>query len=691
MIIKEVRLNNFRPYFGFNKIDLSVNPEQNIILIGGRNGQGKTSLLVGLVWCIYGEKIAKVDEIFRKEVKGNYSRFLSSALNRRAESNHINEFSVSITFSDVELSEVFISDKNQNKSNICLTRTYNTEQGKENFLIEIDGQEMQLVYDDKGKIDFVNDYLIPLDAAKFVFFDAEKISEIADMNIKDQGRTMNEALGKILGLSKYEELADNLKQYIKDIKQSKSQKSTIHNQIENQNNKIKLCKNDIEQLSAEMEEIENTMDSLNREINSIEKYLTQNGAKILNIDIDELERKKNIIELQKEKLGDRLKDISEIIPFAISAGRIGELVETLKIENEISLNENSLKEVKEKSDSFVEKLFEQPPFPSEKYGGDIKTPQKYFYMNKATEVFLEVYSKSEDQNEILPFKHDLNRATEDYIKGILGKLKNGEDLYQNVFDDYIRLKNELSEISQQLNKAKAKATDPLLTDYKEKLDSKKTERDKLLQEKGKADLSKNNRQIELTNAENVLENLYGKVEVSKNEQGTIDIVNKHITALEEFITLQKKNKTVSLSSTLKAEMKRLMHKKDLFDEVQISILPEDGGLDVKLLKNKLEVPKESLSSGEKQIYISCLLKAILEESVTEFPVIIDTPLGRLDREHKDNFIDKYYPFLANQVIILTTDEEVTLARKERINNRISETYYLINEEESTKIIKGYFY
>ena len=85
MEISKVVLTNFKPFFGKNELDLTVNPEQNLVLIGGKNGQGKTSLLVGLVWCLYGKGIADVDKVFKKEIKsGNYEKFLVTSLNKKA-------------------------------------------------------------------------------------------------------------------------------------------------------------------------------------------------------------------------------------------------------------------------------------------------------------------------------------------------------------------------------------------------------------------------------------------------------------------------------------------------------------------------------------------------------------------------------------------------------------------------------
>jgi DNA sulfur modification protein DndD len=684
MIIQQVIFENFKPYFGVSELDLSVNPEENIVLIGGRNGQGKTSFLVGLVWCVYGERISKVDKVFSKEVKNNYQRFLQSAINRRAAQKDIKGFSVSITFSGVELSEVFTSNA-QKSCEIRLKRSFNIDTNKEDFTIYVDGQENQLVNDEKGKADFINDYLIPLEAAKFVFFDAEKISEVAEMSIKEQGRFMNEALGKMLGLSKYEELIRDLEQYRDELRKNNS-KAQLQTQIEAQSNKIQICKTQIETSNEKLEQNEDTMGRLEREIAEIERYLAQIGAKSLNIDVNALNDKKIELEAEQKSLGDSLNEISEIIPFAISAGRIQELVEMITIEQEIVARETRLRDVKERAEEFAERLFDQPEFPLD----DIKTRQKVFYMDKAVDVFTKIHAESEGENITLPFRHDLSKATLEHIVSVHNRLKTNEDLYQSVFTNYIRLANEVNEINQQLGRARAKAEDPSVTEYKDNLREKKLERDWAFKAKIEAENNIKNYQIQLTSAQNTYSNLLEKVDVSNKDKAVIEDIEKHIGVLNTFIFNQKNNKCESLSILLKSEMQRLMHKADLFDTIEVRILPEGGGLNVTLKKDGLEVPKEDLSSGEKQIYISCLLKAILEESIVDYPVFIDTPLGRLDKEHKDRFVDEYYPFLANQVVILTTDEEVTQVRKERIENKIAKTYQLVNVDGSTQILNGYF-
>lgn len=107
MKIDKIILTNFRQYYDENIIDLKTTNERNIILLGGKTGYGKTNFLLSLVWCLYGEDIAKIDEGFKKEIQkdGNYSKFLKSSVNKDALKEGKNKFSVEIFISDIELPE----------------------------------------------------------------------------------------------------------------------------------------------------------------------------------------------------------------------------------------------------------------------------------------------------------------------------------------------------------------------------------------------------------------------------------------------------------------------------------------------------------------------------------------------------------------------------------------------------------
>ena len=127
------------------------------------------------------------------------------------------------------------------------------------------------------------------------------------------------------------------------------------------------------------------------------------------------------------------------------------------------------------------------------------------------------------------------------------------------------------------------------------------------------------------------------------------------------------------------------------EDVKVTILASGQGMKITLFdQDDNEIRKESLSSGEKQIYISCLIKAILKESVKNLPIFIDTPLGRLDEEHRDSITKKYYPALSEQVVLFSTNSEITPKRFKEISGNISKSYLLFNDGVNTNLKNGYF-
>jgi DNA sulfur modification protein DndD len=144
-------------------------------------------------------------------------------------------------------------------------------------------------------------------------------------------------------------------------------------------------------------------------------------------------------------------------------------------------------------------------------------------------------------------------------------------------------------------------------------------------------------------------------------------------------------------------MKKLMHKlkdagnNNFIAAVKVDILPDNDGLKILLYDNEGNVrQKESLSQGEKQIYISSLIKAILSLSIQEFPIFIDTPLGRLDDDHIKQILLYYYPDLAGQVILMATNNEIPPSRLKLVKDCVSKTYLLENRNNQTNFKQGYF-
>ena len=135
---------------------------------------------------------------------------------------------------------------NYEVENNCLSikREFIVDRLEENlFMQDIHGRELFSETDDK--INFINDYLIPLEAAKFVFFDAEKIASWAELSTKEEGSVLNDALGKLLGLDIYENLKEDLQIYSNNLKREGAN-SNIKELIINAEKTIEINKERIE-------------------------------------------------------------------------------------------------------------------------------------------------------------------------------------------------------------------------------------------------------------------------------------------------------------------------------------------------------------------------------------------------------------------------------------------------------------
>ena len=163
MIIKSIELNNFRIYKGVNQIVLTPDGEKNIIIVSGNNGFGKTTFLMSLVWCLYGKNMEKVDDLYKKEIdeKGGYNKYIGNSLNTQAAQEGETRFSVSVTFTDVEI-------PNTTCTEITIIRSYDSATSTNDELkILIDGKDNDLFSDKNEEEMFIRDYILPIEIAKF--------------------------------------------------------------------------------------------------------------------------------------------------------------------------------------------------------------------------------------------------------------------------------------------------------------------------------------------------------------------------------------------------------------------------------------------------------------------------------------------------------------------------------------------
>lgn len=695
MKFSNIKINNFRQYYNAVNIDLTTDTDLNIVVIGGRNGYGKTNFLLSIVWCLYGEKISQIDDNFKKEIQKekNYSSFMQQSINWTAKRENKDTFSVSIEVSEIELPE--LNKLNSNSDSVIITRTFNVTSMNETLSISDTNSNMEIFDDEADKINFINDYIIPIDAAKFVFFDAEKISEIANLSIKEEGSFINDALGKILGLDTYDTLIEDIEFYINTLKKEGATKN-LQEQIVDKEKAIELSEIDIEKLEEENAEKLKEIDDLKKTIRQYDNLISQN-SKQGNSTFD---RESILSEIEKLKakefeLSEKFNELSEIIPLAILTGKLEEVSEHLEIQEKNSISQNSSKENSEKIENFIELLFNKPPEPE---NSTMSFKDKLFYYDKAKNLGSELFASNGDYQD-LEFEHDLNNSEKSLIYDAINLVSSqSKDLFETTIEEFNKTRIKLSELNKTLSKVDADMEDELILDYS----SKKETADYNITENNRK-IGENNQQInklkgDIIRLNQQLSVLVKKVDVNAQNKIKIKESQKYIDVLNLFLEEQKNKHKDSLEKTILSELKILMHKlgseensSKFIEDVKVTILASGQGMKITLLdQDDNEIRKESLSSGEKQIYISCLIKAILNESIQSLPIFIDTPLGRLDEEHRDNITKKYYPALSEQVVLFSTNSEITPKRHKDISANISKSYLLFNDGANTNLKTGYF-
>ena len=695
MRFSKIQINNFRQYYKDVDVDLETKGDKNIIIIGGKNGYGKTNFLLSIVWCLFGEKISQIDENFKKEIQKekNYSSFMQQSINWSAKKENITQFSVSVKVSEIELPDLRTIDSKIDSTTI--RRTFDVSSMSETLSITDTTSKVELFDDESDKINFINDYILPLDAAKFVFFDAEKIAEIANLSIKDEGSFINDALGKILGLDTYESLIEDLELFINNLKKEGATKN-LQEQIINNEKTIEISEGQINTLEEENAEKLKEISDLKKKIREYDNLISLHSKKgnstfdrnTITIEIDKLKAK-------EAELKERFNELSEIIPLAILTGKLEEVKEQLDIQDKNEISRSSISENSEKIENFIELLFNKPPEPE---NSTMSLKDKMFYYEKAQSLSSQLFKENGEYIE-LDFEHDLNNSEKSLISDAINLVNTqSKDLFETTIEEYNEVKTNLLDLTKSLNKIDADLEDELILEYsskKETADFNIAEKNRQIGEnkqviaKLKSDIIRLNQQLVA---------LVKKVDINQQNKLKIQKSQEYIDVLNQFLYEQKNNHKNNLQKTILSELKILLHKLNsepnqtkFIEDVHVTILASGQGMKITLFdQDDNEIRKESLSSGEKQIYISCLIKAILKESIKNLPIFIDTPLGRLDEEHRDSITKNYYPALSEQVVLFSTNSEITPKRYKEISENISKSYLLLNDAVNSNIKTGYF-
>ncbi len=659
MIFLELVLQNFGPYCGRQTLNFrpDTSEARPIILLGGMNGGGKTTLMDAIRLALYGHRA-------QCSTRGNlsYNEFLIQSVHRHTAIGGQ---------TCIELAFEHILNNMQVEFRLKRTWTKNPKGGKDILSVTVDDWPdiaLTQIWDER-----IEDFL-PLGISNLFLFDGEQVKELAEQEVPPP--IVVEAIRSLLGLELAERLAVDI-----DILVNRKRKAIADAQeliaLEEIEQKLLSQQENYQKAKQELAVLQNQLEQAQEHQRQASERFLSEGGKIAG-ERSQLETQLRYMleaaNVQRQVMSDSLEGIlplgliSPLLIQALAQGKKEHRCQQAKIARDVlqARDRRLLNCIAQLSllPEQIDKIKNFLEWENQELERDISLDQESWLVTDT-----ETLNYLDDiLNRYLPI--DEAKALEQ-----LSYLKNQEE--------------EIAVIEKQL----AAAAPPEA--YEKLADTVRQAQTELAIAKANYETSRRRCEELATVIEQIKQELsrYGEQNIDqKNDEHVIAASTKVQTTLKLFrerLTLRKLNQ---LESVVTECFLYLLSKSDLVHRVEIDA--SNFKLSLYDLQGQL-VPKHRLSAGEKQLLAIAFLWGLARVSGRNLPVAIDTPLGRLDSSHRTNLVERYFPGASHQVILLSTDTEigeVELAQS-RQQDAIAREYLLeYNSSEHQTIVKsGYFW
>lgn len=645
MIIKKLKLHNFGVYASTNIFEFEG--KKPIVLIGGMNGRGKTTFLEAILLALYGSNSFAYNESNYK----SYGQYLKSFVN-------VADGSLQ-TYVDLEFSM-----DSEGEERYCIHREWTGDKKRTVEKIE--------VYKNNSYNQFLTDNwtmfienILPSGLSNFFFFDGEKIAELA---VEKTSSQMKESIKTLLGISVLDLLQSDLGRIIN---------RTVKNQVENSEaNEVELLRDkkakamlNLQTVDLELGKLEEKKALLQQKLDMKKQEYVAKGGDIVTQRQELYQKRAEIlskIENFKEQL---VADAASELPLILVKEYLRNIRENAEIEQDNKMLEIALKKMNRFSADYKEH--------NEQDSEAISRFMK-FVNNKSTGHF-NIVSYNLSDSALFKLQVLLDEQLLSTKLNVLDRQKCLEKMQAeaNQLDNYLAVDIDEKEIAKIYKEIKV-------------LEQKLIELNVLIERKNSERKIRNGELISITSLFNKkVEKYLKKMELNDDSERIIKYSHMANAILEEYKVRLQKNKIAVVAETMTACYKKLANKKNLIERIYMDPVT----LDLKYLDyNGFEVNKASLSAGEKQLMVISLLWSLALCSKKKLPVIIDTPLSRLDSSHRESLIQIYFPQASEQTIILSTDSEIDQNYHEMMKYNIGDEFTLMYDDisKSTTIQKGYF-
>ena len=660
MILNQITLHNFCLYRGEQAFDLT--PVRRgarhapIVLFGGMNGGGKTTLLDAVQLVLYGPRA----RCSKRGDKG-YEEFLKNCIHHGAEPGE---------GAAIQLAFRYAAEGTEHLYEV--TRRWSEAGGRVRETVQVrrDGEVDHWLSSNWNQL---VEELIPFGIAQLCFFDAEKIRFLAE------DETSTEALGtaikSLLGLDLVERLITDAG-VLEGRLAKRARKSNDLADMERLEGELASKQAEIERLVQERGTLENPRLAAHERVLDAEEKFARTGGEHWQ---------------QREARQRQAAEVSHSL-------REGEqrLIALAAIETPLALvggllrkaSQQATREVLAAETDVIAKLL------SSRDARLLKLLKKKGSTSAVTlvEEFIEADQAERGGQPVVETRLHLSdsaRRLMDHLleRGLDDRCREAKELLQRVEHDRRVLEDlqrslaatpeerSIREVADELKLAakEAAALDQQVVRLDKELERVRGERLEL-----ECMLSRLRRKV-------VDEEIRGE-----EDQRMAGLLTRTQTTMQEFLKRATASKIDRLSELITESFRFLLRKRSFVQRVLID--PVNFAITL-LDSSGREIAKQRLSEGEKQIFAISVLWGLSRAAGRPLPGIIDTPMARLDSEHRQQLVERYFPHASHQVIILSTDTEIDLQYFQTLQPHIARAYHLNYDEQQKQTIasEGYFW
>lgn len=663
MIIKRIKISNYKTYLNLD-LDLSVRPDRPIILIGGGNGGGKTTLFEAICGTLYGLRIKNKKQFF-------------SLLNDGGRNTVPPKIDLELTFEGIVLGRTFP---------YILRRHYEvnaTGNLVENVRMNMNGNVFQYgTYTpaaEKRKAETEVSKIIkgnlPQELSRYFLFDAMQSSELLKENVF--AKTIKDNIENVMGFNKYIQMKRAAEHLLEEKTKERMAAKEEREEYE------KLC-DDRRGLEAKQKDIASEMEQVYRYLADMKDSYesAKEGADMARSNANEIARIKDQLEAtakQAEGYVDGLNnfvqhmEVNTIIP-RLSDNLGAEVSRMLKMKEQL---QDELKHIFSAEDitNIAKKVLD---YLRDFYGisqdVDLSKMADYIASRQQQASTRDEYDYL-DPSEVNALAKLLdNNANNDFIQ---------LDKQRQTLELFIKNLPTLQQQKETLERSSKNGNQELIAEYENK--QGKIKELKLEDAHLKEDIR------QLTERINNID-----VQMQEEPDPKYDTLVKLVPFFGKVTDELLKQKRTLIETEMQRQLnKMLISYKDHIGRVEISDSLEDFNIKMYHTSGN-EISLDNLNAASKQIFIQVLLKVLRNLGDYNPPVMIDTVMGVLDDDSRDVMMEEYFPQLAQQTILLCTTSEIRKdgvgSDYEKLKPFISKTYTLIRdvEKQNTHVEDGYF-